>query len=286
MNYGVIDAHVHIAPLEMMKPDALELMRARRADFEQLRHMMHDPGALLARMDEEGIERLVAINYIAPDIIGFTEDVNEYAAALVKQAPGRVLACGAVDPRRSTDPAGDTERLFERGIRLLKIHPPHQLLYPNAYLSDVPGLADVYRVAERLDFPITFHTGTSVFPNARNRYGDPMLLDDVAVDFPKLKILLAHGGRPLWMATAMFLMRRHPNVFLEISGVPPRALLDYFPRLEELAGKTIWGSDWPGPMVPGMGRNVKEFLALPLSDRAKRAILRTTALRVLWNEED
>ena len=75
-----------------------------------------------------------------------------------------------------------------------------------------------------------FHTGTSIFPGARNKYGDPIYIDDVAVDFPKLKILLAHGGRPLWMDTAFFLMRRHPNVYLDISGIPPKTLLKYFPR--------------------------------------------------------
>ena len=74
-----------------------------------------------------------------------------------------------------------------------------------------------------------FHTGTSIFPGARNTYGDPIYVDDVAVDFPKMKILLAHGGRPLWMHTAFFLLRRHANVFLDISGIPPKSLLNYFP---------------------------------------------------------
>ena len=89
--------------------------------------------------------------------------------------------------------------------------------------------------------------GTSIFPGARNKYGDPIYVDDVAVDFPKLKILLAHGGRPLWMHTAFFLVRRHPNVYLDISGIPPKTLLKYFPRLDEIAHKTLFGTDWPGP---------------------------------------
>ena len=56
---------------------------------------------------------------------------------------------------------------------------------------------------------------------------------------------MAHGGRPLWMNTAFFLIRRHPNVFLDISGIPPKTLLKYFPRLEEIASKTLFGTDWP-----------------------------------------
>jgi predicted TIM-barrel fold metal-dependent hydrolase len=118
---------------------------------------------------------------------------------------------------------------------MIKIHPPHQLLFPNDYMNGVKELELIYRAAEAHEIPVMFHTGTSIFAGARNRYGDPIFIDDVAVDFPKLKIILAHGGRPLWMKTAFFLMRRHPNVFMDISGIPPKALLKYFPRLEEIA---------------------------------------------------
>src|ERR1035437_9261609 len=88
---------------------------------------------------------------------------------------------------------------------MIKIHPPHQLLFPNDYLNGVKELEIIYRAAETNGIPVMFHTGTSIFADARNKYGDPIYVDDVAVDFPKLKILLAHGGRPLWMHTAFFL---------------------------------------------------------------------------------
>jgi hypothetical protein len=107
-----------------------------------------------------------------------------------------------------------------------------------------------------------------------------MYVDDVAVDFPKLKILLAHGGRPLWMDTAFFLVRRHPNVYLDISGIPPKSLLTYFPRLEEIAHKTLFGTDWPGPGVPEVEKNLKEFRALTLSDTVRDQILSRTALEI------
>jgi predicted TIM-barrel fold metal-dependent hydrolase len=135
-------------------------------------------------------------------------------------------------------------------------------------------------VAEQAGVPVTIHTGTSVFPGARSRFGDPMDVDDVAVDFPNLTILLAHGGRPLWMEAAFFLVRRHPHVHLEVSGIPPAKLLDYFPRLESIADKTIWGTDWPSPGVKSMRANADGLLALPLSDAAKRRILSENAARI------
>ncbi len=74
---------------------------------------------------------------------------------------------------------------------MIKIHPPHQLLFPNDYLNGVTELEVIYRAAEANGIPVMFHTGTSIFHGARNRYGDPIFIDDVAVDFPKMKILLA-----------------------------------------------------------------------------------------------
>ena len=107
-----------------------------------------------------------------------------------------------------------------------------------------------------------------------------MYVDDVAVDFPNLKILLAHGGRPLWMDKAFFLVRRHRNVYLDISGIPPKSLLKYFPRLEEIAHKTLFGTDWPGPGVPEISKNLADFRSLPLTEAAKHQILSQTALGI------
>jgi hypothetical protein len=172
------------------------------------------------------------------------------------------------------------EQIVRLGIKLIKIHPPHQLLYPNDYVNGVKELEIIYRAAEANGIPIMVHTGTSIFPGARNKFGDPIYVDDVAVDFPQLKILLAHGGRPLWMDTAFFLVRRHRNVFLDISGIPPKTLLKYFPRLEEIAHKTLFGTDWPGPGVPEIEKNLAEFRALPLTEAAKHQILSKTALEI------
>jgi predicted TIM-barrel fold metal-dependent hydrolase len=124
------------------------------------------------------------------------------------------------------------------------------------------------------------HTGTSVFPGARNTYADPMPIDDVAVDFPRLTLLLAHAGRPLHSGTAFFLARRHPRIWLDLSGIPPKRLLEYVPRLVDLADRSVWGTDWPGPGVPDMRRNVEEFLELGLPEEISRSILHENSLRL------
>jgi predicted TIM-barrel fold metal-dependent hydrolase len=108
-----------------------------------------------------------------------------------------------------------------------------------------------------------------------------MATDDVAVDFPRLKLILAHAGRPLFMPTAVFLARRHANVHLDLSGIPPKKLLEYLPRLEDLADKCLWGTDYPSPGILSMRQNVEDFLALPISDSAKQSILFDNADRLI-----
>ena len=276
----ITDCHIHIQPLEMFKPEALRLMKAKRPEFPQIEEFCRSPRAFLHHMDKAGIDRAVLINYVAPEVIGFTAGVNQFVADYVKEDPRRLIPCGSLHPRHSANIMADVEHLVRLGIRLIKIHPPHQLLYPNDYLRGVNELEIIYRAAEANGIPVMFHTGTSVFPGARNKYGDPMFVDDVAVDFPKLRILLAHGGRPLWMDTAFFLIRRHANVFLDISGIPPKTLLKYFPRVEEIASKTLFGTDWPGPGVPDIQRNLDDFRALPLKAGAQDQILSKTALSI------
>ncbi len=258
-------------------------MKRKRANFDEIAEYCRSPKAFLKYLDRCGVDRAALINYVAPEVVGFTSEVNQFVADYTRHDPKRLISSGSLHPRHTTNIMADVEHILRLGLRMIKIHPPHQLLFPNDYLSGVKELEIIYRAAEANEIPVMFHTGTSIFPGARNKYGDPIYLDDVAVDFPKLKILLAHGGRPLWMHTAFFLIRRHPNIYLDISGIPPKSLLTYFPRLDEIAHKTLFGTDWPGPGVPDVKRNLDEFNALPMTEETRNQILSKTAASI-WPE--
>lgn len=279
----ITDCHIHIQPVEMFKAAALEVMKKARGHYEDIVEYCRSPKALLKYLDSIGVDRAVLINYVAPETMGFTHEVNQWVADYCKADPKRLISCGSVHPRHSLNVQQDMDEIVRLGIRLIKVHPPHQLMFANDYLNGVKELEIVYRAAEANGIPVMIHTGTSIFPQARNKYGDPIFLDDVAVDFPKLRILMAHGGRPIWMTTAFFLLRRHRNVYLDISGIPPKILLQYFPRLEEIAGKTLFGTDWPSPGIPDIKQNLDQFRALHLSEAIKEQILSKTALSV-WPE--
>jgi predicted TIM-barrel fold metal-dependent hydrolase len=277
---SVTDAHIHVQPWWELKPAVLEVMTRGRADVDELQQIMKSPPHLLRRLDADGIERAVLVNYPSPDLMGFTHRVNEYVAQYCQHAPDRLIPMGGVNPRFTDDAAQEVRRAAEMGVRALKVHPPHMAFPPNAYLHGLEALRAVYEEAQRLRLPVMIHTGTSIFPGARSRAGEPMAVDDVAVDFPELTIVIAHGGRPLWMEQAFFLVRRFPQVYMDVSSIPPKAILRYFPRLAEVADKVLYGSDWPAPGVRSMADNLRDFRALDLPPEAFTKMLTANARKV------
>ena len=279
---GITDVHVHLEPYENLKPAVFETMRRTMPDFDAMAQRMRDPRNLLQHLDEVGVERACLINYAAPEVMGLGLDVNAYVSKYASEDPKRLLAFGGIHPNLTKDAEGDVEQLASKyELRGLKIHPPHQLFAPNAYVDGkMPNLWTLYRTAERIHLPVMVHTGSSVFPGARSKFGDPMALDDVATDFPDLTIIMAHGGRPMWTETAFYLVRAHPNIYLDTSSIPPKRLLEWFPQIEKIADRVLFGSDWPGPGIPGIREELDDMRNLPLSDSFKEKFFVSNARRI------
>jgi len=275
----VFDVHLHIQPWEMLKPEVLALIDddAHRGAKE----VLASPENVLRFLDDNGIERACCINYVSPDVMGFTREVNDWSARFTRDHRDRLVAAGSVNPLHELNARDEIRRVLDLGIGMIKIHPPHQLFSPNAYKrGELWQVAEIYRECEERGVPVMFHTGTSIFPKARNVFADPMPIDDVAIDFPQLTIILAHAGRPLYGETALFLARRHANVFVDVSGIPPKSLLRYFPRVAEMADKVLWGTDWPSPGINSPKKNVEQFLGLGLGENIERKILYDNAAEI------
>ena len=274
----VFDIHVHIQPWHMLNADVLPMIDD--PSHANAKSILESPENVLRFFDAEEIERACCINYVSPDVMGFTREVNDWIAGFTHAHRDRLLPVGSVNPLHELHVRDEIRRVLDLGIRMIKIHPPHQLFAPNAYRGELWQLAEVYRECEARGVPVMFHSGTSVFPRARNVFADPMPIDDVAIDFPRLKIILAHAGRPLHGETAFFLARRHSNVHLDVSGIPPKTLLRYVPRLAQIADKVLWGTDWPAPGVVSPRKNVEEFRALGLGEEIEYAVLWDNAARL------
>lgn len=269
----IIDFHVHTAYYRSRTQDYMDLLHQGWGDrTEWMIETYSSPKAFLQLMDEVGIDYAVILAELAPITSGIAanEDVAEFCA----HSP-RLLGFASIDPNISQRPADELdERVRNQGFKGLKLYPTYQHFYPND-----AKLYPMYAKAQELGIPVLLHIGSSIFTGARMKYGDPIYLDDVAVDFPNLKIVMAHSGRPFWYDKAFALARIHENIYMELSGLPPQNLLRYFPELERIAHKVIYGSDWPA--VPTFKENIEVIQKLPLAQEAKKKILGQNAARLL-----
>lgn len=268
----IVDFHVHVAKFDMWTPWVHEYMKNMNpAVYENFDKIMTSEG-VLELMNIQGVDFAVVLAEIAPLTTGLVK--NEFIADFCDKS-NRLVPFACINPVTDSNPQKTLVKLVEdHGMKGLKLLPPYQHFYPN----DVK-FYPLYAKAQELDVPVVFHTGSSVFTNAKLKFGNPLYLDDLAVDFPDLTIVQAHGGRPFWYEIAFFLTRRHRNVYIDISGLPPKNLLKYFPELEKIGDKMIFGSDWPG--VPSIKTNIEAVQRLPLKTETKRKILGENALKLL-----
>lgn len=284
----LIDFHVHVSRSEHERPWVLEFIEDQYQDGDLWSFVdgTLTPEGVRPFLQANGIDWAVALSENSPMTAGhtphdFVADLCTKANALPDPATGprgRLLPFASINPYIDNDLGAELERwVRDHGFRGFKVYP----VYQHHYVND-PRLYPLYATAERLGVPMLVHTGSSVFKGARIKYGDPLHLDDVAIDFPNLTILMAHSGRPFWHAQAFWMARQHKNVYMEVSGLPGKKLLEYFPDLERLADKVVYGSDWPGN--PYIRRNVDAILALPLKDETKEKILWRNAARILGVE--
>lgn len=158
---------------------------------------------VIREMDEADLEFVVIIAYPMRRLWGARED---FAIRMIQEArdfPNRFSIVGGVEVNQLTleETRKWLEAQYSAGVSGFKLHPPHMWIKPNDYREEERGMNQLellYEFAQDHDLPVVIHTGTSFFLPARNKYGDPIYLDDVSVDFPRLKIIMAHLGRPNW----------------------------------------------------------------------------------------
>ena len=273
----VIDFHTHLLIKEMLTPTHITFLESTNPRFfSRIGEYAENPQIFAEYLKGQGVAYAVVLPEYAPATSTFvpTEEVIAYC-----RDQEMLLPFASLNPNTHPDPASTLEfYVKECGVKGLKLLPSYQFFYPNE-----PSMYPMYAVAQELGIPVLFHVGSSVFKGTRLKYCAPIHLDDVAVDFPDLTIVMAHSGRGFWYEECFFLSRLHRNVYMEISGLPPANLLKYFPDLERNADKVIFGSDWP-PMPTDVGKNIEGIMGLPMGDKAKHAILYGNAHRILFGD--
>ncbi|HUF11920.1 MAG TPA: amidohydrolase family protein [Longimicrobiales bacterium] len=270
-----IDFHTHPYRPEDLAPGSRDFVLRTSVAIREHGERLRDPRVVADLLREGGVRHAVVLPEHCPRTSGNvrTETVLEICAA----APDVLIPFASVDPNSDVEPASLLRRYIAAGARGLKLYPSYQFYHPND-----PGAYALYEVCQEAGIPVLMHIGSSVLPGTRLKYCDPVALDDVAIDFPDLVVVMAHGGRGFWYDRCEFLASHHANLYIDVAGLVPRRLREHFPRLDRIAHKLVFGSDWPAMPRAHPAENARVIeRELGLDAEATRAILFGNAARLL-----
>jgi len=214
--------------------------------------------------------------------MGFRRYSNEEVAEKAAANSDVLIPFASIDPAKGKAGAREARRLIrDFGVRGFKFHPSLQGFFPNDRSAYV-----LYEAIAEAKLPALFHTGQTGAGSGmrggngvRLKYSNPMHLDDVAVDFPDMPIVLAHPSFP-WQEEALSVAQHKPNVYIDLSGWSPK----YFPPIlvkyanSLLKHKMLFGSDWP---VIAPDRWLHDFDNLDIKPEVRPLILKDNAVKLL-----
>ena len=272
----LVDVHLHAARLPTLKPAwqtwARDFGDGGLLDEVYTADGTVDPARFDAYLAGEGVDVALLFAEYSPKVTGIqpVEDLLPLTAY-----SDRMRLVANVNPHLHYPVEDELARQLDLGAVACKVHPVHA-----GFPANDRAMYPAYALCQQAGIPLVVHCGTSTFPGSMNAYADPILLDDVLRDFRSLEVVLAHGGRGWWYDAAAFLALSHERVWIELSGLPPSRLRDYYARQSwpRLTRKMIFGTDWPG--VPGIARNARAVAALCPSDEVAALVLAGNADRV------
>lgn len=281
-NLVAIDVHVHAHVSERV-PDDPEWQQFLEAGG---RYFKEDNAApTIAETAAYYRARQIACVLFSVDLestTGTTRIPNEEIMDAAATNPDVFIPFASIDPARGKMGAREARRLIEKhGARGFKFHPTLQEFYPND-----PKAYPLYEVIAAAGLPAIFHTGHSGIGTGmrggggvRLKYSNPMYLDDVAVDFPDMPIIMAHPSFP-WQDEALSVCLHKPQVYIDLSGWSPK----YFPpQLIQYANtllkhKMLFGSDYP-LLTPE--RWLADFETIAIRPEVRPLILKENAIKLL-----
>jgi predicted TIM-barrel fold metal-dependent hydrolase len=272
---AAIDVHVHLEAVN----DATATDDAAKKYFGDS-GASRDPRALA----DYYRSRKIAFVVFAVDeqLTGRPRVTNQEVIRFASENPDIAIPFASIDPHRGQEGVREARELVSAGtVRGLKLHPPIQQFYANDTLA-----YPLYEVFAEARLPVLFHTGHSGIGTGmpggggvRLKYGNPMPIDDVAVDFPTMPIIMAHPSFP-WQDEAISICLHKPNVYIDLSGWSPK----YFsPTLiqhanSRLRTKVLFGSDYPF-ITPD--RWLADFEQISIRDEVRPLIIKENAVKLL-----
>lgn len=282
----IIDIHLHPIFYESICQDEQEL-EFRKNTFGVFKQSPYDFGEVFREMDYAGVDKAVLLPLDLTTTEGGCVVTNEQVRSIVDTHPERFIGFASVDPGR-----GDALEVLDYAfgtlkLKGLKLNPAKQQFFPEADF-----MRPIYEKCIEYNKPILFHAGLSWEPNAITEYAHPLKFERVAMEYPELRICLAHFAWP-FVREMVMLMIKYPNVYTDTSLLYLDSPEESMERLftvdmgplwmdRALHKQVIFGSN--GPRF----RQFKLLRALekiPMRDYAREGIYYKNALRFLGEED-
>lgn len=228
----------------------------------------------ISDMDAAGVSKSVIVAIDAETIWDYRVS-NELVAASVAENPGRLIGFASVDPHKGKVARRELRRAVTSdgmsGLKLL----PHLI---ELKVND-PLMYPIYEEALELGVPVLFHMGTQFHTGTKLKYCHPLDVDEVAVDLPDLKIVIAHFGWP-WYEEALAVVHRNLNVYFNIAGWAPKRIPDFvFSYMKgPVKEKALLGSDYP---LVSRQRIVSELADIDIKEDVREHLYYKNALEVI-----
>jgi predicted TIM-barrel fold metal-dependent hydrolase len=242
----IVDVHTHVPTHVSEVPPSEEIVNKQMRPDKPVRlTTTHRDFFKAMQQVDRVISFGIAMPPDRPAVIGEKDakKVNDATAALVAKAPEKVIGFMSVWPD-APDTVEEMERAYhDLKLRGLKLGPNYQNFEPLGQ-----NALRVYTKAQEWNLPVLFHQGTSPIRDAPLRYAHPLVMDEIAIRFPELRIVMAHIGHP-WQEDCLVVIRKHPHVYADISGrfYRPWAFYNGIRMAYEwgVMDKLLLGSDYP-----------------------------------------
>ncbi len=246
----IIDVHAHPYFLKEMCGSE-EQVKFRRDNFGLYKIALQDIDLFKRQIAAAGIDKVVLLPLDLSSTTGGTLMSNHDMKDLEDLAPNTFICFGSIDPNSKSALADLHTLIKDSGLKGINFNPSSQHFFPN----DKTILYPIYEIAQKYNVPICFHMGMSWEPNSLLQYANPLLLENVAKDFPDLKFSISHFGWP-WVVESCILAMKYTNVYIDTSMLyfdSPREFFKYVFSSQiqpswidrSLSNKVLFGSNYP-----------------------------------------
>jgi predicted TIM-barrel fold metal-dependent hydrolase len=271
----IIDTHSQLWTKEALETFPPSMLSSYEKMFKGIRTFELED--ILADMDQAGVDMAVLVAIDAETTYHYKVP-NELVAQAVARYPRKFIGFAGVDPGKGVLAVEEVRRSVEElGLKGLKFVSHLHEMPPND-----PRMYPILEEAQRLNIPVLFHTGVHFHTGARLKYCRPEFLDDIAIDFPDLKIVAAHFGFP-WFHEALSVVQKNANLYFNIAGWAPRHIPEYVIKLTNgpLSDRALLGSDFP---LISRVRIMKELRELPIKESTLQKLISENPRRLLGLE--